>query len=105
MINNSQLRYRELMGNNIQLTDHFRKRYKERVSKGSKHASNFTKNAYILGKDIDAIEDRDRRKYLQYKVHDGRTCKIYRGFILIFELNRAITVFPVPDVKSLKRSI
>lgn len=99
MIIDSQLRYMELMGNSIQLTEHFRKRYKERVSKGLKYAPDFTKNAYILGKDIDAIEDEEKRRYLQQKIHDGRTCKVYRGFVLIFESNRAITIFPITHIK------
>ena len=99
MIVNSQLRHRELMGRSIQLTDHFRMRYKERVSKGSRHVLDFAKSAYTFGKDIDAVKDKDRRKYLQHKVHDGRACRVYRGFVLIFELNRAITVFPITHIK------
>lgn len=103
MIVNSQFRYSELMRSSIQLTDHFRKRYKERVSKKSGRASEFTKSAYALGKDIDEIEDNKERKSLQQRIHDGRTCKIYRGFVFIFELNRAITVFPISYIKSLNK--
>ena len=102
---NSQLKYRVLMGGRIYLPEHFKKRYKERVSKGSDRALDFTREAYILGKDIDQIDDQVKKDFFQRKIYGGRTCRIYRGFVFIFRLNRAITVFPIPNIKSLKRSI
>lgn len=100
---NSQLRYKELMSNRIYLIDHFRKRYKERVSKGSSKALDFAKKAYLYGDDADSIEDKKKRERLMGG-HSKRICKIYRGFILIFELNKAITVFPISFInKEYKR--
>ena len=100
---NSQLRYKELMSNRIYLIDHFRKRYKERVSKGSSKALDFAKKAYLYGDDADSIEDKRKRERLM-SGHSKRICKIYRGFILIFELNKAITVFPISFInKEYKR--
>ena len=100
---NNQLRYKKLMSNRIYLIDHFRKRYKERVSKGSSKALDFAKKAYLYGDDADSIEDNRKRERL-VRGHSKRVCKIYRGFILIFELNKAITVFPISFVnKEYKR--
>lgn len=101
---NNQLRYKELMSNRIYLIDHFRKRYKERVSKGSSKALDFAKKAYLYGKGIESIEDKRRREKLVCGGHSKRVYKIYRGFILIFELNKAITVFPISFInKEYKR--
>jgi hypothetical protein len=103
MDNDGQFRYKELMSKRLCLLDHYNKRYKERVSKGSSKALDFTKKAYIFGKDIDEVEDKEKRKRLQRRIHGGRTCKMYRGFIVIFDLNKAITVFPVPNIKSINK--
>ena len=100
---NNQLRYKELMSNRIYLIEHFRKRYKERVSKGSGKALDFAIKAYLYGDDADSIEDKRKRERLMGG-HSKRTYKIYRGFILIFELNKAITVFPISFInKEYKR--
>ncbi len=103
METNSQLKFKELISRRVFLIDHYNERYKERVSKGSSKALDFTRKAYMLGKDIDAVTDKKKRKYLQQKIHDGRTCKIYRGFIVVFDLNKAITVFPMPNIKSFNK--
>lgn len=95
MDTNSQLRYKELMSNRVYLIDHFRKRFKERVSKGSGKALDFAKNSYLLGKDLEQVEDERMKAYLQKKSR-GYTCKIYRGFVCWFWLNRAITVYRLP---------
>lgn len=100
---NDRLRYKELVGNNIQLTNHFRMRYKERVSKGSGRALDYTKKAYAFGVDVDGVDDKKRRESLEKRLHDGTICKIYRGFVFIFKINKAITVFPISHIKSLKK--
>lgn len=95
MDTNSQLRYKELMSSRVYLIDHFRKRYKERVSKGSSKALDFAKKAYLYGDDADSIDDKRKRERLICGGHSKRVYKIYRGFVLVFELNKAITVFPI----------
>ena len=100
---NNYIKYERLIGNSIYLTNHYRERYKERVSKGSGKALDFTKKAYMLGKDIGSIDDKSMKKYLKGKIHDGRTCKIYRGYIVLFWMNKAITVFPLPNTKLINK--
>ena len=104
MDTNSQLRYKELMSNWVYLIDHFIKRFKERVSKGSGKALEIARKAYLYGDDADSIEDKRKRERLICGGHSKRVYTIYRGFILIFELNKAITVFPISFInKEYKR--
>ena len=95
MNTDSIITYKLLVGNSIYLPEHFRKRYKERVSKSSKGALEFAKKSYLLGKDPEQIADVEMRDYLQKKSH-GYTCKVYRGFVCWFWFNRAITVYRIP---------
>ncbi len=96
-------RYKLLMSNRLVMPEHFKKRYKERVSKSSDKASTFLKNAYLLGKDIDSIEDKRLRQYLEEKTEHGGVCKIYRGFVCWFDSCQAITVYPISGIRQRSR--
>ena len=95
----SQLGKRKSMSNNLYLTKHFIQRYKERVSKRSAKVTDFAKNAYCLGRDIELLENNNVRRNLQEIARDGITCKIYRGFVCWFYQNRAITVYPISGLE------
>ena len=93
--------YELLVGDSIYLPEHFRKRYKERVSKSSKGALDFARKSYLLGKDLGQIEDKRMRAYFQKKSR-SYVCKVYRGFVCWFWFNRAITVYRIPNIKKRK---
>ena len=95
MNTDSIMKFKRLMSFNIYLPEHFRKRYKERVSKSSKTALDFARKSYLLGKDVEQIEDKRIKTYLQKKSR-GYVCKIYRGFVCWFQLNKAVTVYRIP---------
>ena len=99
-----QLKYKFLMSNRLTLPEHFRRRYKERVSKSSLHCLDFVKNAYRFGDGAEDIKDDTVRRFLTKKSSHGSTCKVYRGFVFWFIGNTAMTVYPISTVARLTRS-
>ncbi|MBR3319875.1 hypothetical protein IKG20_01050 [Candidatus Saccharibacteria bacterium] len=103
MNNNNLFKYKVLMSSRLVMPEHFKKRYKERVSKKSDKAPLFLKNAYLFGKDIDSIDDKRLRQYLEDRTERGGICKIYRGFVCWFDSSRALTVYPVSGMRQRSR--
>ena len=80
----------------IEITEHYRERYKERVSKSSKNMQLIANRAFRFGKGVETVKDVYIRKYLQEREQVGEgICKIYRGFVWWFVENRIITVYPL----------
>ena len=102
----NQFRYKLLMSRNICTSEHFRDRYKKRVSKSPKKALEFARSSYLYGKDSDSLENKKlERCFRKGEWERGRVCKIYRGFVCWFDYNRAITVYPLPIVKHYNKEI
>ncbi len=99
-----QFKYKFLMSNRLTLPEHFKKRYKERVSKSSLHRLDFVKEAYRYGSDAESLNDNNLRRFLTKKSSHGSTCKIYKGFVFWFIRDTAMTVYPISTVARLTRS-
>ncbi len=83
------------MSSDVYLTEHFKRRYKERVSKSKKKLQESATYAYYFGESYETIKDEVLKIHLKERQKYGGICKVYRGFIYWFENGVAITVYPI----------
>lgn len=85
----------------IRLTEHYKKRYKERVSKSSKKMKTMANNAFKYGADLDVIHNPMIKKKLEtQRQHHLSTCKIYRGYVWWFSATTVLTVYALPIIRA-----
>lgn len=87
----------------IKLSDHYKTRYKERVSKSSKKMQAMADEAFEFGTDLNDIGNSKIRKNLSNKTRDERPwvkCKIYRGYVWWFSATTILTVYALPIIRS-----
>ena len=91
----------------IKLSDHYKTRYKERVSKSSKKMQAMADEAFEFGTDLNDIGNSKIRKNLSNKTRDERPwvkCKIYRGYVWWFSATTILTVYALPVIRSACRN-
>ena len=91
----------------IKLSDHYKIRYKERVSKSSKKMQAMADEAFEFGTDLNDIGNSKIRKNLSNKTRDERPwvkCKIYRGYVWWFSATTILTVYALPVIRSACRN-
>ena len=81
----------------IKMSDHYKERYKERISKSSKKMQSMADKAYEFGVDLEDLESSKIRKELKSR-HDipWVKCKIYRGYVWWFSATTILTVYALP---------
>ena len=85
----------------IRLTKHYKKRYKERISKSSKNMRTMAEKAFEFGIDLDKIENYKIKKELERKsMVPWVYCKIYRGYVWWFSATSILTVYALPIIRS-----
>lgn len=87
----------------IKLSDHYKTRYKERVSKSSKKMQAMADSAFEFGTDLNDIGNSKIRKNLSNRTRDERPwvkCKIYRGYVWWFSATTILTVYALPVIRS-----
>lgn len=87
----------------IKLTEHYKERYKERISKSSKNMQTMADKAFEFGTDLDKIENPKIKKELQNNNRNKEPwvkCKIYRGYVWWFSATTILTVYALPIIRS-----
>ena len=87
----------------IKLTEHYKERYKERISKSSKNMQAMADKAFEFGTDLDKIENSKIKKELQNSNRIEKPwvkCKIYRGYVWWFSATTILTVYALPIIRS-----
>lgn len=81
----------------IRCSKHYKQRFDERVTKKSKRDEIFAARAYYYGENLDDIEDKQLRNYIEakQKIYDS-IAKIYRGYVYWFCRDTAVTIYPIP---------
>lgn len=87
------------MNSEIYLSNHFKQRGKERVSKSLAKVKKLAYEAYYYGDSYQVADDERVSLLLEEAEIFGRICKIYRGFVYWFTGNVAITVYPISSKK------
>lgn len=88
----------------IRLTEHYRKRYKERVSKSRKNIQTMADRAFEFGTDLEMLGDSDLKDKLKNKTINHSPwvkCKIYRGYVWWFSATTILTVYALPIVRNI----
>ncbi len=84
----------------VKLTDHYKQRYKERVSKSTKNMQLMADRAFRFGLEPDKIKDPKVRKELENKSKSRAQCKVYRGYVWWFSATTIITVYTLPIARN-----
>lgn len=87
----------------IKLSDHYKTRYKERVSKSNKKMQTMADEAFEFGIDLDKVENDKIKKELNHRTRNKKPwvkCKIYRGYVWWFSATTILTVYALPIIRS-----
>lgn len=87
----------------INLSDHYKTRYKERVSKSNKKMQTMADEAFEFGIDLDKVENDKIKKELNHRTRNKKPwvkCKIYRGYVWWFSATTILTVYALPIIRS-----
>ena len=87
----------------IRLTEHYKTRYKERVSKSRKNMQSMADKAFEFGVNPDEIQDIRMKKALLNKSRSRPwvKCKIYRGYVWWFSATTILTVYALPIIRTM----
>lgn len=93
----------------VQVSDHYKKRYRERIAKSSR-IDMFATTAYYCGSSPLSVSDSRVRNYLEGKENeygDSFVLRIYNGFVHVFNEadNIAITVYKLPKYNNRSKAI
>lgn len=93
----------------VHVSDHYRKRYRERIAKSSR-IDMFATTAYYCGNSPVCIPDSRVRNYLESKENeygDSFVLRIYNGFVHVFNEadNIAVTVYKLPKYNNRSNAI
>jgi len=81
----------------IKLSDHYKIRYKQRVSKSSKKMQMMADEAFEYGTDLEDLNNRKMAKELKSRRDcPWVSCKIYRGYVWWFSATTILTVYALP---------
>ena len=86
----------------VRITEHYKKRFKERVSKSANKAELMADSAYMYGSNMEDIRNHKLKKYLKNVTRSckpGTFCKVYRGYIYWFCNTMALTVYSLPVMR------
>ena len=89
----------------IKMTNHYKVRYKERVSKSRKKMQLMADKAFEFGTNLDEIQDSKMKKEIKNKIRTKSSapwvrCKIYRGYVWLFSATTVITVYTLPIIRA-----
>lgn len=81
----------------IEITDHFRERFTQRIAK-TRRIVQFASRAAQYGTSTDQIKNASLRKELTAQENDfGSIAKIYKNNVYWFSGDRAVTVYALPQ--------
>ena len=90
----------------IKLTEHYKNRYKERVSKSSKNMQLMADRAFKFGTNLDEVQNSKVKKEIENRTRTKNNapwvkCKIYRGYVWWFSATTILTVYTLPIIRNI----